>query len=330
MLLSEFDFINEIKNEFTAPSSFIGIGDDCSVQELSSTTFLLTSKDLLIEDVHFLFDKISPEDLAHKAVHVNASDIAAMGGQAKAIHLGLGLPEKICSDYMSRFISSLKQTCQSLNIELIGGDTTRSNKDLFISVTIQGQTPKSNLKLRSSAQAGDILALTGPVGDSHLGLEILLNKKKTDSDSYFIEKHNRPQSHTRQGEFLGQFPEVHALIDISDGVLSEMNHILRSSNCGGVIHLDNIPFSTPLKNATQDTLEDRILPAISGGEDYCLLLTLPQDHFEKINKAYTDQFHFPLQTIGQLTKQTSLTCFYKNKKVNYLPTGFDHFTKRSY
>ena len=303
----------------------IGIGDDCSVTDFDEQYFQIATTDLLIEDIHFLRDKITSFDLGRKAMSVNLSDIAAMGGTANNSYLSLGLPRDIEVSYIDGFFEGLKYACDQYNLNLLGGDTTRSPDKIVINILIQGRVEKERIKLRSSAKSNDIICLTGNIGESGIGLGILLDRWKSSNDDYFVNKHHCPTAHLKQGRWLSQFESVHAMIDVSDGIASDLNQICTKSNIQAIIELNSLPFSSLSEDFFKANQEYKYKTALMSGEDYCLLLTIDAKYFSDISKKYKAKFNETLFQIGKVKEGNGLSFKENGKPIENTFSGFDHF-----
>ena len=247
--IGEFGFIERIKPLFNSmlDDHFLGIGDDCSVIPKNDEEDFLITTDLLMEDVHFLRNVISAKELGFKSLAVSLSDIAAMGGNPVGSFLSIAVPSDIEVDYLDCFMEGYQDLSQRYNTPLLGGDTTGSLKHLAINVCVIGTCAKGNARLRKYAQVGDVICVTGPLGDSSAGLKgILENSFKDINFDYLIKKHFLPEPRIPEGKFLSRFSEVHAMIDISDGIASDLNHIVKASGVQAKLQLNNIPISENL------------------------------------------------------------------------------------
>lgn len=305
--VGEFGFIKRLKNQLNSD-----IGDDCAILPYTEGHVLLITTDALVEGIHFLLDKISPYDLGHKAMAVNVSDIAAKGGVPFAATISLSMPKTTTLEWLQEFYRGLQETAESSGAEIVGGDTTGSPGPLFISITVLGKMAKAQVKRRSAAKIGDIVCTTGFVGDSAAGLKALLDGLSSD----LIAVHQRPRPHLKEGAFLATFDEVHAMMDLSDGLASDTKRIADESNCQITIDPSKLPLSpTFIKEGWQgDDL------GFNGGEDYCLLLTVAAGQFPLVSKAFEEHFNHPLYPIGTVTAvgTPEVICSIKTE-------GFSHF-----
>lgn len=297
-----------------------GIGDDCAILTVPEKQQVAISTDTLVSGIHFL-PTISPEDLAYKALAVNISDLAAVGADPAWASLALTLP-KVDNDWLETFSRSLFALAEYYSIQLIGGDTTKG--PLSLTITIQGLVPQGMALLRSGAKIGDWIYVTGFLGDSAAGLAVLQNRlqpSQPESRDYFITRHLRPQPRLLQGQALRSLAS--AAIDISDGLISDLNHILTASGCGARINLDALPYSTAMKS--QVSKEQAEIWALSGGEDYELCFTVPEINRGALDIALAHtgaDFH----CIGQIMPiAEGIRYLREGKEVHPNLKGFDHF-----
>ena len=329
--IGEFGFIKRFSPQFDEliKHNDYGIGDDCALISINDTEYHLVSTDLLVEDVHFLKNKISPQELGHKALAVNLSDIAAMGGKALYSFLSIAIPKETDLSYLDDFMSGYYELSKKYNVALMGGDTTRSQDKLLINITVIGQCKKADVHLRSMAKVNDVICTTGTLGDSAAGLKALLeNLDKNEDIDALIKRHHIPQPRLNEGLFLSSQNGVNAMMDISDGVASDLKHILKASNVAANIFIEKLPISSLLKKAAEKYYWNTDMLASSGGEDYELLLTIDKNQFEKIDSKYFSCFGNHLYPIGEITKGKSEISWYKNNKIiDFNQQGFNHFSK---
>ncbi len=271
--LGEFGFIERIRRSVAGAEGVeIGIGDDCAVLSLPPGHRLLTSTDLLIEDVHFRRAWTSSELLGRKSVSVNVSDIAAMGGQPRHLYLGLGIPASMPVEELDAFIGGFLQGCSDYGATLVGGDTCRSPGPLFISVTAEGAVPEGQLLRRSGAGVGDAIYVSGTLGDSALGLRQLLEGQEP--EPFLAGRHHDPTARVELGRRLAETAIASSMIDLSDGLLADLGHVLQASAAGAEVCEAALPLSEPFRRTLAEAPELLEL-ALSGGEDYELLFTVP-------------------------------------------------------
>jgi thiamine-monophosphate kinase len=308
--MDEQGFVAYLKNKFPF-SHGLGIGDDASVVR-NGKHFQLISSDILIEDVHFRLRDISLPELALKALAVNISDIAAMGGLAQYFYLGLGFPGRLSGAELLLFFSGLRQGCRKWQVELAGGDYSRAEK-MSIAITIIGQSQRP--VLRSGARPGDWIAVTGPTGESALGLQLLL---RGETASPFIRRHKLTVPQYKKGLLLAGF--VNSMIDISDGLLLDLSRLLKASGTGAEIDYEKIPVSRPFKKlCRQYNFSEKEL-VLAGGEDYQLLFTISPRREIRLQKTKMI-YHI----IGRVTAQQPLLVRENGRQFSMPHLGFDHF-----
>lgn len=319
--MNEFDLIKHYFNKRSLRSDILqSIGDDCAVTTIDSTIHnLVITTDTLVCNSHFL-PTISPEDLAYKAVAVNLSDLAAMGATPAWVSLALTLPS-VEHQWLEAFSTSFFDALAQYNVALIGGDTTKGN--LAITITAQGLLKQKSGLYRHKANIGDLIYVSGTLGDSAMGLNLLLthSKVKSKSQEFLLQRHLRPIPRIELGKLLTQYSQC--AIDISDGLLADLNHILERSQCGAVIFLDKLPLSQELlANVTREQAENL---ALTGGEDYELCFTISPDKQNEFEQAI-QHLNLPCTCIGYISEQ-SFTLYKQNKPIPFpQQMGFDHFT----
>lgn len=320
--IGEFGLIGRIAAAFRPliPTGWEGIGDDCAVIPWGDDRSVVVTTDLLIENVHFLRDRISAYDLGYKALAVNLSDIAAMGATPAATFLSLGLPaDGVGVEWCDRFFEGYR----SFGVPLLGGDTTASLQGIVVNVTVLGIAENDRIKRRSGAEAGDLIVVTGPLGDSAAGLQALLTDlPATPEIAALIKAHHRPRPHLAEGEWLGREADVHALMDVSDGVASDLGHILRASGVGAEIDTASLPISDRLRETATEQGWEPLKLALTGGEDYVLLGTVAPTRFEELQARFTARFGRPLAVIGRCVAGPA-QIRYDGKPLDF--SGFKHF-----
>jgi thiamine-monophosphate kinase len=325
--MSEFDLI---KKYFTKPTrkTVLGVGDDAALIKISEGCELAISTDMLVAGTHFFADA-APYDVGWKALAVNVSDMAAMGVQPKWATLAIALPE-VNESWLAEFSSGFFACADKFGIDLIGGDTTKGS--LNISVTIMGEVPIGKALKRSDAQVGDDIWVSGKLGSAALGLACL--KNKTFQDKIKLENDalqanmlkmstlalHRPLPRVELGLKLREIAT--SCIDISDGLLADLGHILKASNCGATIDLEKIPCIDYLKNDLENPQFQEFL--LAGGDVYELCFTAPSSQREAIN-LLSKQLNIPITCIASTLMDIGLQATYKNNNLTLLKQGFDHF-----
>lgn len=322
MACGEFDLIARYFDRFKSLRRDVqlGIGDDCALLTVAEKQLLAISTDTLVSGVHFLAD-IDPADLGYKALAVNLSDLAAMGADPAWLSLALTLPE-VNETWLKAFSDSLFEQLNYYGMQLIGGDTTRG--PLSMTLTINGLIPAGRALTRSGAHIGDWIYVTGMLGDSAAGLAILQDRLMVSDPvarEYLLARHLRPQPRVLQGQALRDLAS--SAIDISDGLISDLQHVLKASECGARIELDELPMSQALTVNTD--AEQALRWALSGGEDYELCFTVPEINRGALEVALS-HLGADYTCIGQISPLSEGMKFYRDNKEITLPwQGFDHF-----
>ena len=275
-MLNEQRIIESLKQSFSIPG---GIGDDAAI----FGNYVIT-KDLLVEDVHFRRSYVDAISLGYKALQVNLSDLAAMGAKPAYVLLGISIP-KDCEQYIEEFLASFANACHQENVQLIGGDTTASPDKLYISVTAIGITSKP--KLRSGAKIGDIICVVGNLGHAHLGFTALENNLEGFDE--FKTAFLRPKAKIKEGIWLGSQKAVTAMMDVSDGLTTDLNKLCKASDISAEIDIINFQKNIPIETI------------LTGGEDYALLITVDSNQYDKL----VAEADFSIQKIGKIIEGES-------------------------
>jgi thiamine-monophosphate kinase len=324
--IGEFGLIGRIRKWMAAsdPALIQGIGDDVAVIEVGGKVLLLTT-DILIEDIHFKSSWIDPYRLGKKAMAVNLSDIAAMGGIPKYFLISIGLPKHLSLSFISSFYRGLKEGAKRFQVELIGGDTSLSQK-LVINICLLGEAKKGSLLFRSGARVGDDLFVSGTLGDAALALKILQKRGLKEGPKGLIEKHLSPLPRIGLGQSISQHRWANSMIDISDGLLIDTNHLLEESKVGARIWENRIPLSRLYRKWVRFFSRDPYPIALSGGEDYELLFTASPVMRKKISNL-AHSLKIPITRIGEILPQKKGFCIIRKDGREYFPSrlGFEHF-----
>lgn len=328
--LGEFGLIGRIEQMFSAtgPEILQGIGDDCAILDRGDSCLLLTS-DLLVEGVHFQRQWTSPRALGKKALAVNVSDVAAMGGTPTYALLSLGIPRETPVSFLEEFLDGMRERALSCGVSLVGGDTVSTPSGLLISVTLLGRALRADLLYRSGAHSGDRILVSGPLGESRAGLELLrrgVPEKDPDLQPLF-RWHRDPVPAFPVGAVIGGAREASAMIDLSDGLSQDLGHLCDRSGVGAVVEEDLLPISSATCKAAELLGEDPLLWVLSGGEDYRLLVAVPGPRVDSLQKQIRRAGCDPLVMIGELVEQRGLQLRSKGGKTKPLaPGGFNHFS----
>jgi thiamine-monophosphate kinase len=328
--IGEFGFIRRISRGcLIRPERVVrGIGDDAAAFRSDGRLLSLVTIDLLVERVHFLRQAISGRDLGHKSLAVNLSDIAAMGGTAREAFVGIAIPEDCELDYLDDVFRGMKELAARCAVNILGGDTTASHADLVIGITIYGEVAEAELLRRDAARPGDVVFTTGCLGDSRAGLHLILDRIPADTPELEALRaaHLRPEPHLPQGRLLASIGGVRAAIDVSDGLSSDLVHILEESKVGARIHAEQLPISDSLRYYCRRFAQSPVEFALSGGEDYVLLLTAAADRSAEVARAFQTAFGRPLHAIGEITGSGALELVGPDASITSIaPSGWDHF-----
>ncbi len=298
----------------------LAVGDDCALLAPKPNQLIAVSTDTLVSGVHF-FPDIAAADLAYKALAVNLSDLAAMGAEPAWVTLALTLPT-IDKGWLDEFTDSFFSTLSHYQVQLIGGDTTKG--PLSLTLTVHGVVPVNYALRRSGAVEGDWIYVTGTLGDSAAGLAILqqqlLIKNKSVAD-FLLNRHLRPEPRLNIGLALRGIASC--AIDLSDGLIADLGHILKASCCGAQINIDNLPLSSSLVSVVE--YEQAIRWAIAGGEDYELCFTVSEQNRHLLETRLISM-DVSFQCIGQITNQTQhLQFLQQGEPITLNLSGYDHF-----
>jgi len=320
----EFQIIDFLRRQGrSAPGLVKGIGDDCAVAELAADECLLTTADLLTESVHFDLGWSDLHQLGRKSVSVNVSDLAAMGATPRFLFLSLALPATLGTGDIDRFLGGVLQACDDYGIVLAGGDTCRSQTGLTIAVTAQGTAPRGKALFRSGARPGDAIFVTGTVGDSGLALRQL--QEGIAPEQELLQRHLDPTARIGTGLALAAAEIPTAMIDISDGLLGDLEHILDDSNCGAMVEMARVPLSQPFRRSLEQNPEVIDL-ALGGGEDYELLFTASPTKEATLVQIAT-QTGVPITRLGEVTAENGKLTVLSADGAIYQPArrGYQHF-----
>jgi thiamine-monophosphate kinase len=324
--IGEFGLIAKIRSWMATsrPEVVRSIGDDVAVIDMGRKTLLLTT-DILIEDIHFERSWIDPYHLGRKSLAVNLSDVAAMGGIPKYFLISIGLPKHIPISFTSLVYRGMKDEAKRFQVDLIGGDTSLSQK-IIINICLIGEGKKGELLFRNGTKVGDDLYVSGTLGDAALGLKILQDKGLRKKPKGLINKHLSPIPRIELGQALAKKHIATAMIDISDGLLNDTNHILEESKVGARIWEDRIPLSTLYRRWVGNYSKSSHKIALSGGEDYELLFTASPEKRAKV-LSIARSLNIPMTRVGEIlrTKEGFHLIEKGGKEIKLYRLGFDHF-----
>lgn len=335
--LGEFGLIDYLTKavELTEPSTIKGIGDDAAVLDFADKKTLI-STDLLLEGIHFDLRYVPLKHLGYKAVQVNLSDIYAMNGKASQITFSIGLSSKFPLEAVEEIYEGVLIACKKYNVDLIGGDTSASAQGLVISVTSIGYAEADKIAYRSGAKDGDLLCVSGDLGGAYVGLQLLEREKQIflenpqiqpdlEGKDYIVERQLKPEARKDVVELFETFSiQPNAMIDISDGLASEILHICNASNVGCKLYEDKIPIDPMTYDTAREFGLDPTVCALNGGEDYELLFTVPQEQYDKVKNQ------LDITIIGYITEEAG-GCEMISKSGNVHPIkaqGWNSFNKK--
>ncbi|MCF8429838.1 MAG: thiamine-phosphate kinase [Bacteroidia bacterium] len=307
--IGEFGLIKQLTQNIELKNNTIkGVGDDAAVINPTVGKVILVSTDLLLEGVHFDLSYFPLKHLGYKAVSVNASDIYAMNGTPKQITVSVGMSSKFSVEAIAEIYEGIHLACEKYKIDLVGGDTTASKQGLIISITAIGEANENEVVYRNGAQEFDLICVSGDLGGAYAGYQLLEREKRVFIDNpqmqpdlaghdYILERQLKPEA---RKDIIAFFKAMDikptSMIDISDGLASELFHIAEQSKVGVTIYEDKIPIDATTYNMARELDLDPTLTALSGGEDYELLFTIKQSDYNKLEN------HPDFTVIGHVTK----------------------------
>ena len=337
--LGEFGLIDELTNDIKPKnnSTVFGIGDDAAVLSYPENKHILVSKDLLIEGVHFDMTFMPLKHLGYKAAVVNFSDMAAMNGRPKQMIVGLAVSSKYTLEALKEIYAGMKKACEIYGVDFVGGDTTTSTHGLHISVTVIGEVEKGKEVYRSGAKPNDLICVSGDLGGAYMGLLVLEREKRAfqadpnvqpelEGNDYILQRQLKPEARIDIIDALEKADILPtSMIDISDGLASEILHICTASKSGCVIYEEKIP----IDKLTFDVAKEfKLVPAVAamnGGEDYEILFTIAQTDFEKIKSVAG------VEIIGYITDEAAgqQLITNDNQSIDIEAQGWDALKKKN-
>lgn len=307
--LGEFGLIDRLTRDLHMqnPSTLKGVGDDCAVLEYKDSE-VLVSTDLLVEGIHFDLTYTPLKHLGYKSVIVNLSDIYAMNGRPRQITVSLAISKRFTVEHIEELYSGIRLACDIYGVDLVGGDTTSSRSGLVISVTAIGDAPKDSIVYRSGAKDTDLICVSGDLGAAYMGLQLLEREKVASAGQkdfqpefggkeYIIERQLKPEARRDIIDALAKEDIMPtSMMDVSDGLSSELLHICKASNTGCRVYEDRIPIDYQTAVMAEELNMNLVTAAMNGGEDYELLFTVPLHMHEQIKKVPG------VRVIGHMTK----------------------------
>ena len=310
--LGEFGLIDQITKDIKTyhPSTIKGVGDDTAVID-SGEKYMLVTKDLLLENIHFDLTYYPLRHLGYKAIVVNLSDIYAMNGTPRQVIVGLGLSSRFPLEAVEELYAGMKLACEKYKVDLVGGDTTSSKQGLVLSVTAIGDVEKDKVVYRGPAKEKELLCVSGDLGGAYAGLLVLEREKaeytanpdmqpNLEDYDYILERQLKPEARPDVIAILKEKKVVPtAMIDVSDGLASEIKHICKHSGLGCTVYEEKIPIDLQTYDTARSFDMDPTMYALNGGEDYELLFTIQQEDFEKIKEVKQ------ISVIGFMTEESA-------------------------
>lgn len=325
-MIDELSALKSIRERFRNISDMveIGIGDDCAAVRFSQGNLVLATTDSQVEDVHFLKRVISPSDLARRAVAVSVSDIAAMGGVPRYILASVGFSKDEDEEYLNNLMSGFEAALEEFGVSLIGGNLTASEK-MFIDITVLGEAEPGSVVKRSGAKPGDLIYVSGTLGDSALGLKLIQGSQLTNEESGLVARYLRPEPRLSLGRELARAGLASAMIDVSDGLLLDLERITTMQGVGACVDRDRIPVSDEYGERVSGIEDDYYGPALSGGEDYELLFTSDEGNRERIGEM-SGKLGIKITEIGYTVPEIKITLSGSDiGNSDAVKTGFVHF-----
>lgn len=294
--LGEFKLIDHLTKEFKIKNktTVLGAGDDAAVLSCGDSDYSLISSDLLLEGINFDLTYFPLKHLGYKAVVVGISDILAMNGTPEQITISLGISAKIAVEHLDELYEGIRSACDEYSVDMVGGDTTASLNGLTIAVSAVGRVGKDKVSYRSGAKQNDLICITGDLGAAYMGLHLLEREKRVlkghanpqpqfDGYAYLLQRQLKPAARKDIIEALANAGIVPtSMIDISDGLASDLLQICKSSDCGARIYLERLPIAKETHDLAKELNSDPVVAALNGGDDYELMFTVPLDMQEKI------------------------------------------------
>ena len=305
-----------------------GVGDDCAILEASRGVSLLATTDLLIEDVHFRRRWAEPADIGAKAIAVNVSDIAAMGGTPRWALVGLACPERTAADEIEAFYEGALAVADAHGVAIVGGDTSSSPAGWFVNVTVLGEA--AHPIRRSTAHTGDVIAVTGSLGRAAAGLAVLEREEAPGGvDAAALDEvtaaHLRPQPRVAEGRWLAEAGGVTAMMDLSDGLGIDLPRLVSESRVGARVDVERLPIAVATRAVAGALDVDPFTWATGGGEDYELLVVCEPGAFEHLRDGLAKAGHTPLTAVGEIVAGSGVRWHDSRGRAVPVAVGFEHF-----
>jgi thiamine-monophosphate kinase len=304
----------------------LGIGDDAAAWRPSRSNLSVISTDALVDGVHFLRDRMDAGAIGERAMAANVSDIAAMGARPRLATIALGLPSDVDEAWVVACYRGMAAVCARFGARIVGGDIVRAPA-LTLAITVVGEVSPSRIKRRDGGRAGDVLAVTGALGASRAGLELLrrpelASELEADEVVFAEAAFARPVPRVAEGRYLAASSYVHAMIDLSDGLSTDAPRLARASGCG--LTLEDVPVHVAAVAVADAANEDALAYALDGGEDFELLVAIAPRAFAHLAKRYAARFGAPLLRVGTLDREAGFRRREAGEERELAIAGFDH------
>ncbi|HNR87017.1 MAG TPA: thiamine-phosphate kinase [Spirochaetota bacterium] len=311
----EFAFIRRVAREYRDPAIVRGAGDDCAAIDHPPGRLLLLTTDMMVENTHFTRDWFTPRQIGRKLMEVNVSDIVSMGGVPRHAVISLAMPPDTTIEFMDELYRGLYESAEAHGVALVGGDTTRG-RELTLNLALTGEVEPELVRYRSGALPGDRICVTGTLGKNEAGLRLLMAGKPGYTQGFLEPRARRAD----EGRVIARY--AHAMIDVSDGLASEVRHICEHSGAGAIIECDAIPISAETRDAAAAVGFDPSAYALYGGEDFELVFTAERSAIDTLRSVFQD-----FTVVGEILSPDGGIRLRKGERLVELDQGFDHFAK---
>jgi thiamine-monophosphate kinase len=303
--LGEFGLIRRISSLLPQPGPevIMGIGDDVAVVRRSGENAWLATCDVQVEGTHFIRNAVSPRNLGRKALAVNLSDIASAGGVPRYALVSLGLPPGLDVGFIDGLYGGFREEGAAFGVDVVGGNISRSRLGMFIDVFLLGETAKQNILMRSGAAVGDLIMVTGSLGDAAAGVALLLEPKLKAEDGYeskAFQRRDTPTPRVREGALIGTLRMATSMTDVSDGLAGDLRHICEKSGVSARLNAEKLPVHPANRALSRAARGDEWHFALHGGEDYELLFTAPPEKAERLAELVRSETGTPVTIIGEI------------------------------
>jgi len=326
--VGEFGLIERIKRIVARcdPDVLLGIDDDAAVLRFGDVALVVTT-DAFVQDVHFRFDYFSPFDVGWRLMAANLSDLAAMGSKPRFAFVDLAVPRDTNSGQVLEFYEGMKALADRHGVTIVGGDTTSSPDRWFLGLSLVGEAEGGRFATRAGARPGDLLVVTGDLGGSAAGLRRLAGGGRPRAEDSVVQRHLRPEPRVDEGRFLVHTAGVRTMIDISDGLSSEVHHICRLSGVGAIVWAEEVPIHVATRQVAEEFGDTPLEYALNGGEDFELLFAVPRESWEEVRESWQDRFSLDLTVVGEVVAPEEGVKLQEGGVVRDLPSGgWQHFS----